>query len=283
MQINICDRTPFQGIRLKHQSFENFQEYALKNNFLDNFRSFINKDNFINEGAFNRVYSIPDNPTFLLRVKKASGSRKETGLVRLPDDFPDLNMGQEIARLSDDVTVVIAQKGEPCGIRHFAGIKVLPLRPEDKSRFVKYISTIADFPLKAYENLISEASSITNGKRFDVHNPQNILYDTENQCFNIVDISSNGKLKKVLSPLALASQLCDYLNLFKVLEMASPKEKELVLASAEKIVQKVKEASQNQGLKPSIKPYLHKMYALLRGKNDGVLRFLKFRAFYIKN
>lgn len=283
MRINNDNRQIFQGARFKYQSFERFQEYALKNDLVNNFRKFINSDNYINEGFYNKVYSLPDNPVFLLRVKKSPVENKEGRLVRLVDYYPDLNIGQEIARLSDDVTVVIAQRGKPCGIRNYKGECLLPLTHENTKQFAEYISEIAEFPLKAYEDLINEAQLVGKIKRVDINNPQNILYDCENLCFNIVDISDNGRLGQVLSPVALASQLCDYNNLFSVLRMADANDKSIIYNSSGKIIKKIKTASENQGLKPSIKPYLQKIYGSFRGKPDELVKFLRFRLFYACN
>lgn len=284
MRINCDNRQTFQGARLRYQSFENFQEYAIKNDLVNNFRKCINSDNYINEGFFNKVYSLPDNPVFLLRVKKAPVTNKEGRLIKLHDDYPDLNVGQEIARLSDDVTVIIAQNGKPCGIRNYEGKRLLPLKTEDVKQFAKYISDIAEFPVDAYENLIKEARLVGDKvNRVDIQNPQNVLYDCENLCFNIVDISDKGRIGQVLSPLALASQLCDYMNLFSVLKLADFEDKNIISDAARQIIKKIRAASENTGLKASIKPYLQKIYALFRGKPDEFMNFWKFRFFYTSN
>lgn len=282
MKINSYDKQNFQGVRLKRQSFENFREYALKSDFLERYSQLIHPDNYVNEGLCNRVYRIPDNPDFLLRVRKNPVQTQNLGLEPVVDAFPDLNVGQEIARLDENVAVVIAQNGEPCGIRHWAGREILPIQPEDKTQFVRYISTIAGFPFKAYEDLVREAQTVVKLRHIDIHNPQNILYDTENKCFNIVDVTPKDKLRRrMLSPLALATQLCDFRNLFSVLKMSDAQESELVLESVNSISRQVKQASKNNGLKPSMQLYLHKIYSLFKPeKREEVFEFMKFRSLY---
>lgn len=284
MKIHSCDKQNFQGARLKSQTFESFREYVLKNNFLENYPQLIRPENYINEGLSNKVYRIPDNPDFLLRVKKNPTPERNLGFGPVEDVFPDLNVGQEIARLNDDVTVVVAQKGEPCGFRRWAGSKMLPIQPEDKAQFIRYISTIAGFPLKAYENFIKEAQIVNKVKLIDIHNSQNVLYDTENNCFNIVDVSAKDRLRRMLSPMVLAAQLCDFRNLFSVLKMSDGNEQKIVFEAVSSIVKNVKQASKNNGLKPSIKPYLHKVYNLMKGKKmDEFITFIKFRLLCWKN
>ncbi|MCM1009762.1 MAG: hypothetical protein NC390_02640 [Fusobacterium sp.] len=281
MRVNNYNSFSFGGARLAHQSFENFRDYAVKNNFLENFPQLINPDNFVNEGRFNTVYRIPDNPDFLLRVKKIPQPKNNAGFGPVVDVFPNLNVGQEIARLNDDVTVVIFQAGKPCGIRHHVGDMLFPVNQNDIKQFLNYIETISSFPQRAYDDFVEEAKIVSKPKRIDWFNPQNVLYDEANKCFNIVDISDKGRLGSVMSPMLLKAQLCDNVNLFDILKMSNEQEKQRIIKAARTVIQKIDIASKEKCLDASIKPYIQKMYSLICNRNPDVLKFLRFNLFTV--
>ncbi len=283
MRINYYNNYSFTGARLPHQTFESFQEYANKNAFLENFPDFITSDNFVNEGRFNSVYRIPDNPDFLLRIKKIPSGKPFTGFGPIVDEFPKLNVGQEIARLGKDVTVVVFQTGKPCGIRHHIGDKLFPINKQDTKQFVNYIQTISEFPQNAYNDFVEEVKIVSKPRKIDWFNPQNVLYDENKKCFNIVDISFNGRLGSMMSPILLKAQLCDYVNIFKVLKMSNEQEKHTITIAAKTIMQKIDIAAKEKDLGFCVKPYIQQLASLIYKRNPDAMEFFRFNLFdYLK-
>lgn len=154
----------FEGKRENSQRFANFEQfyksYCAENS--DNLvTNSMRDENLRGEGFKNSVYRIPENDKFLLRVKKRSQNPSQiVGLQKVVDSFPELNLGQRVAKLNDDVTVIVAQSGTPCGNRHWEGSKLLGINKTDLPIFVNSLEKISKFPQYAYDNLAKEVKLI---------------------------------------------------------------------------------------------------------------------------
>lgn len=137
----------------------------------------------LGEGTENIVYQIPNNDSFVLRVPK-TGFRGDN--LRLVDDeFEDINIGQTIATIGNS-QVRKKQLGEPAGV--LFKDRVEKSGYENIFSYRKHVYQAAQMPQESYDELAKTLKLLNDkGYAFDMYNPNNILIDSKNKKFNIVD------------------------------------------------------------------------------------------------
>lgn len=134
----------------------------------------------INEGRSAVVYNIKGHPDLVARVKYGKRFKPEKLSFKFADPVRNIIAGTEDL----GVTIMNKLKGFPLHGKHwqimedplhcnyFPQLQALKAIPDEA--FIKYYNDILELRKKGYD--------------FDTKNPNNILYDSEKQRFNLVDI-----------------------------------------------------------------------------------------------
>lgn len=276
MNIQSISLISFKGKRNNNQNFDNFKEYYLDKGNDSFFKESLASDMKVGEGMSNEVFKIPDNNSFLLRVNKYVKNPLDKILLKeAVDDFPHINIGQKIAHLNPNASIVITQKGIPCGIRHFNGAQIVKPIKEEVPFFINYLKTVSQFPQEAYDNLAFEIKQIYEKcSQFDFANPENILYDEKTKSFNIVDIEKKLKTRFINCDIIIPTALLDYENYFDMMKMSNSVQKDDILNFSAKIIKKSNNAYYKYN-KISIE-FPVDMYSIWRGLKHGKERATKF-------
>lgn len=209
--------------KMKKEIPNDFVDWAKKNNFInDGLKKSLKPENLIGEGFDHAVFNIPNNPDYVLRIKRGYYGKTDNFDFKnyTIKDTRDMelqgNIGQQIALLENipdkkngkfvnpDIEVLKRQHGFPNGnpppsaLYHGDGTlreEVLPY--EDNSRklhFAKSMETLANFPDETYDQLIDDLLIAGEaGYKFDHLNSNNFLIDEDEKRINIIDMS---KVKK---------------------------------------------------------------------------------------
>lgn len=246
----------FSGPRLPHQTFEEFEKFAKETDFLNNLPNILENSNPFARGGQYNVYNIPNNDTFLLRISKKLYIPKEipkqAQLKKAVDAFPNNNLGQKVAKIGEQISVIIKQSGEPNGIEDWQGRYWQPyfsksLLPE----FIDKLKTVAGMNQEAYNTLGEEVKLIVKKKKsFDYFNPQNVLIDKQNQAFNIVDVEENEFRRnvKLNSHNCILHSLLDEQNFMKAYKASNEEQQKEITIAAKEIRDKTKISANKNSL-----------------------------------
>ncbi len=142
----------------------------------------IQKKNFINSGTTQSVYSINNNDLFVLKIP--NHSIKPGNFKFTDDEFPELNIGQEVASIGD-IKICKKQNGIQCSIPYIDRIN--PAK-NSKKAYLEHLSRVQKMPQKAYDELAYTFAKLNKkDKIFDCYNPNNILISVSENKFNLVD------------------------------------------------------------------------------------------------
>lgn len=273
----------FFNSTIKEQE-KNFFSWAQKTDFLKSQLPQIlgNKENKIGSGFQNVVYKIPRNENFLIRMRKSSEKLPENidfskfEIKDVRDKNLKINIGQSIARLSyTDVDthtylnyeIIKKQQGKSLGVPpssvlinedtgcYHPGVVAY----EDISRKRQYadsLKTIAEFPTKSYEELISnllEAES--HGYKFDSENSNNFLVDKDTQAINLIDMDKISTKKDITKHNELGNALyaLTNINYFSTYladdSQISNEDKNDAIENTITVIEKYTDAMKNLGVK----------------------------------
>jgi hypothetical protein len=130
---------------------------------------------------------------YVLRVVRWKKGGREAGKIEeVQDDLPELNVGQAVARMSNaEIYFLKKQKGIPAGVPHGK------IRCEGKNAdpvYEEHLKRAAEMPQSAYDKFAKILVAINaRGYIFDPSKANNVLLDTENGEFNLVDINKRSK------------------------------------------------------------------------------------------
>ncbi|MBR1424884.1 hypothetical protein IJ579_04910 [bacterium] len=253
------------------QDYEHFSRYAQETNFPRKIQHIISDDsNYISEGANGKVFSIPDNPNFVLKVDKKFNPANLDSFVynieEINEPFGDLNVGQPIAKYGEEILVLIRQKGKEFGLP-FVRKHVLSKRDIQNNihRYIKNLIKIAEIDQSGYDNFVREIKELQQrGFNIDIWNSNNVLIDGNN--INIVDILKLSSLRQKfyarMSKMAILRLFIDESPLRQMLPYLKPEQKSKIGKHINIISQKISTAMKKEGLNERI--FLNKFLANIR-------------------
>lgn len=269
----------FQGQRLPHQSFETFQRFVSNSEFVPRIKDVFQPDNFVGAGNFNKVYSIPENPDFLIKFSHGISLKEELtkhlSLRPCENIYPFHNLGQEIAVLGEKLFVIIKQQGKTLGINNWH--KVKDFSKKHLPEFIEKLKLIKGLNQDSFNNFTEEIKLIKNKKQFfDYHNPNNLLLDENN--INIVDVEPSLRLGPSVDCGALCS-LLDKSNFLKAYRLADDNQKKELAEIAKNVRDKIKIATKKESLSSDLLlKFKFKLCDIKNGTNeyDKYSKFLNF-------
>ena len=254
-------------------------------------------ENFLGSGRCAKVYEIPNVKDFVVRIlhntEPESILKHEIKMVQ--DEFPNHNFGQKIADNGNGVTILKRVLGSAQGFPN--------PRDNDKMFLVDHaravlnqIAEMSKFPQESFDNFALTVKEVNKSSKYimDSLNPNNLLIDNENKRFNIVDLSERGKFKGLLGCKQDAGDMLSLLLNIpfhrKVYDtLPTEEEKELLVKSSKKIINKVYRAAVSTKLEKSNKNGKERLaimndYCLENFKMDFMFlkRYEGFRALYQK-
>jgi len=279
----------FAGKRLPHQSFEEFVKFAHQTDLLSHVADIFQPNNFVAAGKVNRVYRIPKNDDFLVRVLRNISIEKELSapldIKKYKDIFPLNNLGQKIATIGQGISVIIKQQGEVLGIKKWYETNDNKLfHPEYLPEFLHKLNMVSALNQGAYDTMAQEVKLIGAKKHFfDYYTPQNVLVDTKNQAINIVDVEPQSRshwLFPAITSRAILASFLDKNNFLMAYNLADDVQKAKMKNCAKTVRDKVKIAAKNAAL-PSEDLGLRLKLKIsdLRRNADSLGRYDKFRNF----
>ena len=250
----------------------NFINWADENDFLSDLKNNLTKENVLGSGYFHIVYEIPNNEDFVLRAPSyfsiQTSDFDNLELIDDEDENLNVNIGQAVAKIKVpqigesehfvELEVLRKQGGKSIGVppAEVVAHKKNEIPYEAKERKEKYASTLealSGAPQEAFDTLIQEYKKTTNaGYRFDHLNSNNILFDSEKQKFNFIDMDK-AKMPEQYDALLYALLNIDYFNTY-----ISPYPKETEVSDSDKmkaqeetiaVIKKFVKAMQKEGVK----------------------------------
>ena len=204
----------FTGRRNQEQNFESFKNFTEKTNFRKYLPKLIaSEENYLSEGAFGITFTIPKNDNFILKVYKNINlnllNQGRLSLEKVPDDIPEINVGQPIARFGHYISVLIKQEGQEYGIPLHASVLT---NRETTNLYISNLKKVAAIPQEGYRQFTEEVKLVRkHGYYLDIWNSNNFLLTDKN--INIVDIGKiqgiGNKFKSRISHAALLRALAD--------------------------------------------------------------------------
>lgn len=273
----------FSGPRFSHQSFETFEKFAKETGFINNILATFKPENFVDAGGKNNVYSIPGNDDFLIRVsKKILIPTKRLELKKLEDPFPDKNLGQKIASLSKNISVILKQSGKANGITDWHKVK---FKKEHLPEFITSLKSVANMPQTAFNDMAEEIKFLQAKQHLFDHNPRNILIDEKKQAFNLVDIEPCPKRKLIRKIILNRSSnymlfgLIDQRNLLTAYGLADKDQQNQIQIYAKEVYKKTRIAT-----KPILKQneFLFCMKlkcSSIKHRNNAYQKYKEFKTF----
>lgn len=140
------------------------------------------------------AYDIPGTD-FVARVIKRNTEEIEKSLdgvsfQQVPDDHPDMNVGQAVASAGPFVAILHKQTGMPLGFNPQGGNAYKDKLELHVAQFKKKLEDAAAMPQSAYDQLMSEIEKLNSrGYKIDPSKSNNLLIDTSRGRFGIVDIA----------------------------------------------------------------------------------------------
>lgn len=189
---------PFLGLTNlpKPQSFEDFMMRFNKLNISAS--EFINQtikhDSFIGNGNFSYVYNFPekfDVKDFVLKTKRMLIKIPPLGtqIEQIADKSPLINIGQTIAGISKDFSILKKVEGIETIPSHFAEKSY----SEIKQKYIENIKIIATMPQEAFDNYVKKVKILNeNLIALDNIGLGNLLVDAKNLSFNPIDTESSS-------------------------------------------------------------------------------------------
>lgn len=163
-------------------------------------------DNLIGHGGNADVYKIPNVENYVMRVVRWNKDKKidEDNIEEVNDEFPEINVGQAVAKIAERVYFLKKQNGIP------AGAPAGKLRRESKiadPTYEEHLKMAAEMPQSAYDEF-AQTLIIINARdhQFDPSKANNVLIDSRSGKFNLVDInkrSANSTYKNDMADMVI--------------------------------------------------------------------------------
>lgn len=188
--------THFRSLRKEGQTFSDFKLYNDEFGITSRLSEIIDDKNCVGEGRSNKVYKLPYTEKFMLKAyKKLSPeyiSEYQEKLAPVQDIFTNINVGQAIARMGDNILFIIKQDGEQHSIPFN---KRKDIGQEDILKYLADVEKIAHMPETSFVNFTNEIKELVNQDCYiDYFNSNNIMLTPSE--INIVDIVQIKKYKQ---------------------------------------------------------------------------------------
>jgi hypothetical protein len=213
---NGCEEARQQEFSDKDHSFEDLlselNKVGLKK---DNILDVCVEENLIGRGGNANVYNIPGVEKYVLRrvlrVFSQNQDRDDVAgeISKVEDPFPELNVGQPVAELvGKNLFFLKRQYGIPAGVP-YGDIRNKGGELAD-SLYEEHLKRAADMPQSAYDEVIRLFLFLNeHGYHFDPSKANNLLIDTQNEKFNLVDVGKGAKNSVNNNPSYLICVLMD--------------------------------------------------------------------------
>jgi len=227
-----------------------------------------NPANEIGHGSKHRVFAIPNNEEYVLRVPKYNFNPNDiTQATFQPDDDGyEINIGQMIGTIETDggpynsnqtIEVLKKQRGKSYGVPHISALsdengKIYADEPawEDKKRKASYrdlISKVSRMDIDTFVKLIETINKVqSDGYGFDPYNCNNLLV-ADNE-INIIDLEKVPMKCSYIELLNLLTNY-EYNSTYRADREISDNEKMEVSLETADIIEKFLKAMQRLGLK----------------------------------
>lgn len=227
-----------------------------------------NPQNEIGHGSKHRVFAIPNNEEYVLRVPKYNFDPKDITQAKFQpdDDGYEINIGQMIGIIETDggpynssqiIEVLKKQKGISYGVPHISALtnedgKLYPDEPpyEDISRKQNYrtlISKVSKMDIDAFTRLLETFNKVQESEySFDTYNANNLLI-ADNE-INMIDLEKVPMKCSYIELLNLLTNY-EYYSTFRADRSISDDEKLDVSLETAEIIEKFLQAMQRLNLK----------------------------------
>lgn len=217
-----------------------------------------NPENKIGEGTSKVAYAIPGIEKFVVAQMKNT-PRMSREIIGCDGILSKYNFGEPIATNGSDLVIMEKIEGVAHSIPEWiksldaslSGIK--PTKQKSKE-FLAQITKIEDFPVESYVDLAQKIKYLSdNGIRMDSINPNNLMIDSKNRQFNLIDqmdIKDKSIIKKypINTTQDMISIVLDGLMHSSFLEQLDEVDKQKLITSSKKIIKKCRMAGKIAGL-----------------------------------
>lgn len=267
-------------------SYENFEKKLLDAELKEpeDFYSICIEENLIGTGANSRVYkfSHPSLESWVLKVDTKHGgieSNNARSIEKVDEEFAGVNMGQEIARLGKNVTVLKRITGSPHSIENWSvhRSKNAKITSEMSTSFLKSVKKISEFPQETFDDYAKELKVYEdNGYKADSFNPNNFLVDYQAKKIHIIDAYKYDVDANMNTKYDLICPLLDYTNYEQFYQSMSDVQKEEFVDITKAISEKCSIASEKLGIdqsKDKFKEFLSRIDTREGNANNYSARF----------
>lgn len=224
----------------------------------------IEPENLLGSGKNSDVYcfSNPLMNRWAIKVEKSASLDNISFPIifeEIPDDFEGMNMGQEIAKTQDKIAILKRINGTPHSIKLWSQVRANKeaFSGDEVENFVQNLETISNFPQKTFDNFASRLKEINEkGYKADSFNPNNYLVDYDKQEIYIIDFYKYYLDENKNTQYDLICPLLDYANFENIYNSIDEDKRIALIKSAQKIIEKCKNASFNVGLNQDEKVFV---------------------------
>ena len=255
--------TSFKG-KTDEESFEEFNKARIKAGIysIEDLKKNIRATNILGAGANSIVYSFNDKELskWAIKVDKHPFYKPTQTLFEKSDDeFYGVNMGQEIAKAGDRYRILKKIDGKVHSLTNWSH-KInsnIPISEAEALQFASSLYEIANFPQSTFDDYAQQLKLLgEKGYKQDSINPNNILIDSKKQKLHIIDSFRAVNETHVNSRIDLINVLLDFSFFDKFYEKLDKTGKEMLLKSAETIIEKCNIASSKNEIPQDEETYL---------------------------
>lgn len=211
--------------------------------------------NLLGTGVNANAYSLPNMPTYVLKVNKNAVPANIKAFTPNDINFGDKNLGQPIGSLGEGYDVLLKQEGKEHSISNWS--QVLMQREEmtqsDAQSFLRQLENIAALPQTAYNKQADDILFLhTQGYKIDPFNPSNFLITAS--AINTIDYFKIPEHEKQIFNCTVYDMVYGLLDvaLFPTFHsLLSGDEQNKLVAAAKQTVQKCYQAASDKGLSTS--------------------------------
>lgn len=217
------------------------------------------EQNLIGTGANSKVYKFSDSrlKNWVIKVNTKHGGIENniaTSIQEIADEFIGVNMGQEIAKLGENVTILKRINGKPHSIENWSAHRSQSreITKEMTATFVDDVKKISDFSQETFDSYAKKLKLLDDkGYKADSFNPNNYLIDYNQREIHIIDAYKYDVDAHLNTKYDLICPLFDYPNFEKYYQIMDDLQKKEILSSIRKINEKCTIASEKVGVSSS--------------------------------
>lgn len=234
------------------------------------------EENIIGTGANSKVYKFSNRKMQNWVIKIDKKCSREAGLpqkiTEIKDEFGNINMGQEIASIGENVHILKRIQGNPHSIQNWSAHRAskAPITQQDASGFLENIENIAAFPQESFNNYAKKLKILDEqGYKADSFNPNNYLIDFKNKELHIIDAYKYYVDANMNTKYDLLCPLIDYPNYERYYNVMLPEQKQKYIATTAIINQKCTKAAEQIGLSTSESTFREFISRIDSRENNG--------------